>query len=108
MGRTRPSRHSATYRADFGEFLAGANPFLDAAAFETMLASHTDHLTQQVVAYHDQGYAEAYEIGRHGYAQTSELAAGLGGAIADQFPQLFPDAAMPKPSERHALTRHPT
>ena len=96
------------YRTEFGEFLAGANPFLDAAAFETMLASHTDHLTQQVVAYHDQGYAEAYEIGRHGYAQTSELAAGLGGAIADQFPQLFPDAAMPRPNERDVLARHPT
>jgi hypothetical protein len=83
-----------TYRAEFGEFLTGANPYLDPVAFEAMLARHTDHLTEQVIAYRDEGYEEAYAIGRHGYAQTSELAAGLSGAIADQFPLLFPDTAL--------------
>ena len=86
-----------TYRADFGEFLADANPYVDAEALQTMLARHTDHLTEQVVLYRDEAYEDAYRIGRHGYAQTAELAAGLGGAIADQFPVRFPDTAMKGP-----------
>lgn len=83
-----------TYRTEFGNFLADANPFLDATALAEMLARHTDHLTEQVVAYHDGAYEDAYRLGRHGYGQTAELAAGLGGAIADQFPLVYPDTAM--------------
>ena len=33
---------------------------------------------------------------REAYAHTDELAAGLAGAIADQFPQLFPDTSLPR------------
>ena len=88
------------YREDFGEFFAAANPFLDAGALQTMLAEHTGHLTDQVDSYHDGAFEDAYRTGRHAYAQTAELAAGLGGAIADQFPILFPDTAMDEPVGR--------
>ena len=83
----------ATYRSDFSAFLADANPHLDADALESLLEVHTDHLVDQVAAYAEGDYAVAFQMLRHGYAQTEELAAGLAGAIADQFPQLFPDTA---------------
>ena len=82
------------YRSDFSSFLAEANPFLDAEGLEGLLATHTDHLIAQVTAYQDEDYAAAYEALREGYAHTELLAAGLGGAIADQFPLKFPDTAM--------------
>ena len=85
----------ADSRSDFSRFLADANPLIDAGALETMLATHTGHLVEQVGAYASGDYGQAYQMSRHAYAQTEELAAGLAGAIADQFPQLFPDTALP-------------
>jgi hypothetical protein len=82
------------YRTEFGAFVAGANPFLEAEVLEDLLQVHTDHLVAQVLDYRDGDYAAAYETLRQGYAHTAELAAGLGGAIAEQFPLLFPDTAM--------------
>ena len=92
------------YRSDFSSFLAGANPFLEPDALESLLATHTEHLVDQVTAYQAEEYEAAYQALRDGYAQTEMLAAGLGGAIADQFPLLFPDAAVPQPSQRGWLT----
>ena len=86
------------YRSDFSSFLGEANPHLDPEALEALLATHTDHLVAQVSAYQDEDYAEAYSVLRDGYAHTETLAAGLGGAIADQFPQKFPDTALREPS----------
>jgi hypothetical protein len=83
------------YRSDFSRFLAGANPFLAADALESMLAAHTGHLVDQVTAYAAGDFDAAYGTLREAYAHTGELAAGLGGAIADQFPGPFPDAGMP-------------
>lgn len=83
------------FRSDFSSFLADANPFLEPDGLEALLATHTEHLVAQVTAYQDEDYASAYGILREGYAHTELLAAGLGGAIADQFPQKFPDTAMP-------------
>jgi hypothetical protein len=83
-----------TYRSDFSAFLAGANPFLDQRALERLLAAHTGHLVAQVTAYEDRDYEEAYDTLRDAYGHTGQLAAGLGGAIADQFPRLFPDTAL--------------
>jgi hypothetical protein len=90
----------ASYRSAFSEFLAGANPHLDEAGLERLLEHHTDHLVEQVQAYADQDYDRAYQMLRDAYAQTADLAAGLAGAIADQFPQRFPDTAVPIDSER--------
>lgn len=83
----------AAYRSEFSAFLADANPHLDAAALETLLAAHTHHLVGQVDAFAGRDYDAAFEMLRKGYQQTEELAAGLAGAIADQFPQTFPDTA---------------
>ncbi len=83
------------YRFDFSSFLADANPFLDAGGLEELLETHTDHLVAQVAAYRDEDYVQAYGTLREAYAHTELLAGGLGGAIADQFPQQFSDTAMP-------------
>ena len=88
------------YRSEFSSFLAGANPFLDQADLEALLAMHTEHLVAQVTAYQDQDYAAAYDTLRDAYGHTELLAAGLAGAIADQFPRLFPDTAMTPPLDR--------
>ena len=85
----------ATYRSDFSAFLADANPLIDAAALERLLEAHTGHLVEQVGAYAGADYGRAYGMLREAYAQTEELSSGLAGAIADQFPQLFPDTAVP-------------
>ncbi len=81
------------YRSDFSAFLAGANPLLEPADLESLLRTHTEHLIEQVAEYEQGGYADAYETLRMAYEHSGELSAGLAGAIADQFPQLFPDTA---------------
>ena len=86
----------AVYRTDFSSFLAGANPALDGAAFERLLEVHTEHLVNQVSVYAAGDYDAAYRMLREAYAHTDELAAGLAGAITDQFPQLFPDTSLPR------------
>jgi hypothetical protein len=89
----------ATYRSDFSAFLAEANPLLDADELEALLEVHTQHLVDQVAAYAGGEYDHAFAMLRDAYAQTEDLSTGLAGAIADQFPQLFPDTAstMPPP-----------
>ena len=82
------------YRSDFSAFLAGANPLLEPADLEDLLRVHTEHLIEQVTAYDEGDFAGAYAILREAYAHSGELSAGLAGAIADQFPQLFPDTAL--------------
>ena len=89
----------ADYRTEFGAFVAEANPFLSAAALETMIADHTEHLVDQANAYAAGEYDASYELGRLVYAHAGELSASLAGAIADQFPMRFPDAATLQPSE---------
>ncbi|MGH2380031.1 MAG: copper amine oxidase N-terminal domain-containing protein [Candidatus Limnocylindria bacterium] len=87
----------AEYQADFSAYVAEANPFLSGEAFEMLIATHTDHLVAQADAYATGDYAASYEVGREAYAHTGELSASLAGAIADQFPMRFPDAALPPP-----------
>ena len=88
------------YRSDFSHFLADANPFLAPEDLASMLATHTGHLVDQVTAYADGDYESAYGTLREAYAHTGELAAGLGGAIAEQFPGPYPDARMTNPPDR--------
>jgi hypothetical protein len=82
------------YRSDFSTFLSDANPFLAPDDLESMLAAHTGHLIDQVTSYAEGDFDAAYGTLREAYAQTGDLAAGLGGAIAEQFPGPFPDAGM--------------
>lgn len=92
-----------TYRSDFSAFLADANPFLEAPALEALLETHTEQLVEQVAAYQAEEYDAAYSTLREAYAHTAELAAGLAGAIVDQFPQVFPDTATEETSSRGVL-----
>ncbi len=93
----------ATYRSDFSSFLAGANPFLDAKTLQGLLAIHTKQLVDQVDVYAAGNYRAAYETLREAYDHTAMLAAGLAGAIADQFPQRFPDASTAGPMDPSPL-----
>ena len=86
------------YGTDFSAFLADANPFLDEDGLEALLASHTEHLVSQVSSYVDGDYEAAYATLREAYEHTEAIAAGLAGAIADQFPRLFPDTASDVPA----------
>ena len=96
-GKTQALQGLREYREDFSAFLAGANPFLDAAGLEALLDEHTSHLVAQVSQYLDEDYETSIETLREAYAHSELLAAGLAGAIADQFPLIFPDTALPAP-----------
>jgi hypothetical protein len=91
------------YREDFSAFLAGANPFLDEAGLEALLRDHTSHLVAQVSRYLDEDYRGAYERLREAYAHSESIAAGLAGAIVDQFPLIYPDTAVPPPRSDNAV-----
>jgi hypothetical protein len=82
------------YREQFSSFLAGANPFLDRAGLAALLRGHTSHLVAQVSRYLNDDFEGAYEALREAYHHTESLAAGLAGAIADQFPLIYPDTAV--------------
>jgi hypothetical protein len=93
------------YGHDFSSFLAEANPFLDEGGLEALLATHTQHLVSQVSMYLDGDYEAAYTTLRQAYEHTESIAAGLAGAIADQFPRLFPDTATTVPTPASWLRR---
>ena len=82
------------YQSDFGAYVADANPHLSAAALEALIGEHTELLVRQADAYAARDYDESYRLGREAYEHSGQLGAGLATAIADQFPQRFPDAAM--------------
>lgn len=88
----------AAYRTDFSTYVAQANPFLSRDAFEALIGDHTEHLVLQADAYAARHYADSYELGREAYAHAAELSMSLAGAIADQFPLLFPDTAVGRPT----------
>ena len=93
------------YQTAFSEFLAGANPFLSARTLEGMLETHTTHLVDLVDQFDDGSVEDAYATLRMAYAHTEELAAGLAGAIADQFPERFSDTAVvSQPAEPTGIT----
>ena len=59
-----------------------------------LLEMHTEHLVSQADAYAAGEYDTAHQLAREAYAHTAELSASFAAAIRDQFPRLFPDAAM--------------
>lgn len=90
------------YREDFSSFLAGANPFLDRAGLAALLRGHTSHLVAQVSRYLNDDFEGAYEALRDAYDHTESIAAGLAGAIADQFPLIYPDTTVATSPSRGA------
>jgi hypothetical protein len=93
-GRQAALDHLRAYQSNFTAFLSDANPFLHAADFESLVREHTDLLVSQADSYADGNFAAAYATQRDAWAQIGELSAGLAEAIADQFPNVFPDTAM--------------
>jgi hypothetical protein len=87
----------SAHESEFGAFLADANPMLDEDGLRALLEAHTDQLADQVARYRDGDFDAAYRTLREAYAHTEAMAGGLGGAIAEQFPERFPDVAMNPP-----------
>jgi hypothetical protein len=78
------------YGAQFGAFLASANPNLTAGGVEELLDGHTQHLLAQADAYAAGDYSEAYQIGREAHHHIQQVSDALAIAIAEQFPEIFP------------------
>jgi hypothetical protein len=93
-GRQAALDQLTTYQSNFTTFLSDANPFLHAADFRSLVREHTDFLVSQADSYADGDFATAYATQREAWAQIGELSAGLAEAIADQFPNVFPDTAV--------------
>jgi hypothetical protein len=81
------------YRSSFTAFLVAANPLLSAAEFEDLLADHTDQLVEEVDQFAEGDFAAAYATGRDAFHHSGVLGDYLATAIADQFPDLFPNTA---------------
>lgn len=88
----------AAYRNELSTFVADANPHAGREQLEALIGEHNTHLVEQADAYAAGDYGSAFEVGRDAYRHSSQMAAVLAEAIADQFPQRFPDAAMPSPA----------
>ena len=92
----RRRRRSTCYASQLADFLADANPHLDATALTSLLQQHAGHLTSQVEAYAAADYERTYAEVRAGYSHMFMTGEALALAIATQFPDLFPtDAAAP-------------
>jgi len=83
-----------SYRSSFTAFLVQANPLLSAATFEDLIAEHTDQLVAEADQFAEGDYAAAYATGRDAFHHSGVLGDYLAHAIADQFPDLFPDTAV--------------
>jgi hypothetical protein len=75
------------FKSDLDAFLRKANPKLDADDEAHAVALHL----QQLRAYADGDYAEAYRVAREAYAHMYDLGDLLARAVAQQFPDRFPD-----------------
>ncbi|MDP8904090.1 MAG: copper amine oxidase [Chloroflexota bacterium] len=95
-----------TYRADFSEFLAGANPNLDADTLADGLQVHVNQLVDQIETYAAGDFAAAYEAEREAYMHLTMTGDLLAWAIVEQFPDKFPGATeSPAADLRSALGR---
>lgn len=95
------------YRQAFSEFLAGANPNLEAPAVAGLLETHIGQLQNALDAYLNENYRRAYGQIREAYAHMYDTGDALAGAIAAQFPEEFPagDATTSAVDLRVALDR---
>lgn len=78
------------YGAEFGRFMAGANPNLEPSAVEQLISHHTAALVAQVDAFNDKDYRRSYELVREAYAHMFSVGKALAGALSEQFPERFP------------------
>jgi hypothetical protein len=78
----------ATYRRDFGHFLASTDPTLGTEHEALALQLHID----QLIAFADADYERAFQAERVAYRHMFELGDTLASAITDRFPKRFPGA----------------
>lgn len=77
------------YAARSATFFSTANPNLDEAAIEMAVNHHVDHLAEAMAAYNAGNFEEAFELGREGTEQMSNIANVLSTGIVTQFPDQF-------------------
>ncbi|MBD2845052.1 copper amine oxidase N-terminal domain-containing protein [Paenibacillus sp. IB182496] len=75
----------AQYKQDFSEFLAGANPNLEAAALAEGLQTHIEQLIGSFDDYVAADYDDAYSAEREAYQHMHRVGALLSKAIVSQF-----------------------
>jgi PBP1b-binding outer membrane lipoprotein LpoB len=82
------------YRADFIAFLNGANPAFTEEILSPILTPHVTSLTGVIDNQGADMPNHAYAHLREAYAHMQMIADPLTAVIADQFPEMFPAAAM--------------
>jgi hypothetical protein len=82
------ARHELhAFQSAFDEFLAGANPKLDADAETAAVQLHLEHVEQFAAG----DFSAAYASAREAYGHMFDMGDMLARAIARQFPDRFPD-----------------
>jgi hypothetical protein len=89
-GRAKAVDNISLYAAQLGDFLAAANPHLDAATTTKLFREHAQHLIDQVEAFGKGDYDLTYTTVRAGYAHMFMVGEALAAALATQFPAKFP------------------
>jgi hypothetical protein len=95
----------AGYADRFGEFLAAANPHLEAGSVSRLVEHHALALLEQVDAYAEGDYDRAYSTVREAYAHMFDVGKALAIALSEQFPARFP--ALPASSTEPAADKTP-
>jgi len=80
----------AGYKAEFAQFLSGANPNLTTEGVSTLLQSHVDQLTAALDTYKAGDYEQAYEQVHAAHEHMFMTGDALAGAIVKQSPDKFP------------------
>lgn len=94
--RTAATNEINSYADQLADFLAAANPHLDAAALSQLFQEHAGHLIGQVEAFAARDYDGTYSLVRTGYRHMFAAGEALASGIAAQMPDKFPaDAELP-------------
>jgi hypothetical protein len=83
------------YQQGIDDLLTGANPNLPKGSVAKLFDAHVTHLTGTIDALAAKDAPKAYTMLHEAADQSQEIADGLSGAIAKQFPDKFPMGAMP-------------
>jgi hypothetical protein len=86
------------YRTDFSNFLASANPNLEASALADGLQTHVDQLVGAFDSYVADKNTETYANVRAAYGHMFMTGKALSGAIVAQFPEKFAEKKMDAPA----------
>ena len=90
-GRTAALRDLQVYHTAVAEFVHAAAPALSVRDVEALISHHVTALINQVDASAAGDHVRSVSVTREAYAHMFEVGDALGTAIADQFPERFPD-----------------